>query len=608
MSPVSRRASRDLRFSPDSDSAPPPLPPKPSIWERAAQLPGEFINGGGAGGAGGGAGGGQYQAVPQFEGYSARWRRRSVELSMVGSGANVGLTAVFFRQPAYTCPDPRLPRPSALVDPRHFSPPLSLPSISPDFSLSIRYSTTVCNAFELTISRTDADKCATAEALHPASDDAELEAWMKDRLGPDGFNVQIEGAERLAKDVPDRYREGCSYEFQFRLNNAGKVWMNVTLNFEDFQAFFEIDAKEQSRPKPRMKMVPLVAQPLELDLCPSTCASYVPPRLGPPSSLLATVLADPSTFSSSISQALAFFRKPASSLSSLDNLPSCHRAHASSSSVVGSYVPAPYLDLVHPRYRLPLDARYTRPTAGLYSFVPAQCRWTHAGQRFRDHTSCLEREHNAFLIGDSHARAVFDVVKHRLEGNDSVAEASPKALSKSAHVGNLYMEFMWDPYLKAGMACDFITKFDSITVSSGTHQICWNCPRTASLLSSLRAVLTTWPRQIHECHARSGQTQAKSPRLIFLTMPPFHPQLHNRDCRTGARIAYTNQRLAEIAEEAGWEVLDIERYVKPVAVDQLVGDGVHYLRLDAAEPIADDFIDRLGICGEEDAPEGREDL
>lgn len=59
-------------------------------------------------------------------------------------------------------------------------------------------------------------------------------------------------------------------------------------------------------------------------------------------------------------------------------------------------------------------------------------------------------------------------------------------------------------------------------------------------------------------------------------MPSFHPQLHNRDCRTGARIALWNEGTKEIARREGWGVIDYELYTRAMAGDSArVGDGVH---------------------------------
>lgn len=276
----------------------------------------------------------------------------------------------------------------------------------------------------------------------PAEGEHEVEAFIREKLGPDSFNLQVEGAERVALEIPSDYKGDCRYLYRFRLNNAGKVWLNASWTYTDFEAFKEVDSPEGSRHKPDIFLQPLLAQPLELDLCADRCTPFVPSRLGS-ASFTPPIVRAPITSSLLSSTAFHFGHSSPRRLSSPPNsphlsssLPSCHTLPRP---LDGSYVPSPYLDLVHPPFPVPLDARFTRPTAGLYSFVPNGCEWKHAGRRFVDHTSCITGQHNAFLIGDSHARAVFDVVKHRLEGNDDVATVSSKALSKSAHIGNLYL-------------------------------------------------------------------------------------------------------------------------------------------------------------------------
>ena len=111
----------------------------------------------------------------------------------------------------YTCPNPRLALPTSLLDPRHLSAPVPLPSTSPDFSLTLTYDTTVCNAFSLTISRTDKAHCAAVEASIEPSADPALSTWIKERLGPDSFIVQVDGAERRMDHTPTRYVGACEY-------------------------------------------------------------------------------------------------------------------------------------------------------------------------------------------------------------------------------------------------------------------------------------------------------------------------------------------------------------------------------------------------------------
>lgn len=47
--------------------------------------------------------------------------------------------------------------------------------------------------------------------------------------------------------------------------------------------------------------------------------------------------------------------------------------------------------------------------------------------------------------------------------------------------------------------------------------------------------------------------------------------------------------------------MDYEGYTKAMAGDSAsVGDGVHFLKTDAMDPLVDDWIGQLGVCGDED--------
>jgi len=543
-------------------------------------------------------------------------------------------------QPRPICPDPRLALPPSLLDAQHSSAPIDLPSSSPDFTLALVHDTRTCNAFELTISRTSPLRCAEMESgdNEPSKDPA-LAAWIHSHLGPDTFNVQVDGAERRAEMVPTEYLGDCEYLYRFRLNNAGRLWLNVSLLYEvralplplsslalleltlasrsqDYEGFKEIDAEKGSRPRPRLLMQPLVARPLELNLCDDACRPYVPPRLGEPA-------APPYGLATSTSDKDAQLAdRP--DCSTLDQL----------RTPLGHWVPSNPHDLVYPP--LPVPLKHSRPMAGLYTFVPSLCTWDHDGLRFRDHASCVEEQHAVFFLGDSHARAIFDIAKHRLGGNDSVEDKSMKANSKSGTVGNLYLVRPCDSSSlrraagSSGLAStDFasacarrssagtrssrptsaatrsatLTRSPSrrcvhrplgsdasrrrsslsltLTLSpcaQGSHEACWNCPSTASWLASMDAFFSSWPDRVAACRAgqpSSSSRTTKPLRYFFLNIPATHPQLHNHDCRTGPRIAYWNDKAAELARERGWEVVDAHQYTQAGQIDSVYGDGIH---------------------------------
>ncbi|GAA5850491.1 hypothetical protein JCM9279_001434 [Rhodotorula babjevae] len=474
----------------------------------------------------------------------------------------------------YSCPDPRLPLPSSLLDPRHLSGPVALPSSSPDFSLSLTYDTTVCNAFSLTVSRTDKAHCAAVEAAIEPSADAGLSAWIKARLGPDSFIVQVDGAERRMQDSPTRYRGECEYEFEFRLANAGPVWVNVTHANQDFNAFREDNIVAGTRHRPELLMTSLTAVPLELDICAPTCAMHYAPRLG---------FSLPPTF-------------PPSRSALEPTLPSC-AARARAGTLRGSYLPTRPVDQLYPPFALPYSyypSTHSRTSSGYDAFVPAECAWAHAGLRFADHAPCVAREKKRVLfVGDSHARAAFDIVAVRLEGEGAVASTSVKLDVRNATVGRLFMEFLWDPFLVLPMTCELIDGFDAIVVSAGTHMAAFNCPTTSEFVSFFEARLAAIPALVEQCPSSATSTP---PKLVLLNMPVQHQHLHDHDCRTGPRLAHWNGELSRVARREGWQVVDVEMYSRPNAIDQRIMDGIHYWTLDAAEPVADDLIDRLEIC------------
>lgn len=106
---------------------------------------------------------------------------------------------------------------------------------------------------------------------------------------------------------------------------------------------------------------------------------------------------------------------------------------------VGHYVFANVHDIIYPPVDLPV--RNSRPVAGLYAFIPDGGFLDHHGLRFRDHAPCFRKKRSILLYGDSHARVLYDILLHRLQGNDSIAEESPKMTrpgeTKQAKIGNL---------------------------------------------------------------------------------------------------------------------------------------------------------------------------
>ncbi|BGP43599.1 hypothetical protein JCM10450v2_007774 [Rhodotorula kratochvilovae] len=491
-------------------------------------------------------------------------------------------------QSSYTCPSPLHPRGFASIATRHRSEPIALTSAHPDFSLSLTYDTSVCNAFDLTISRLDKAHCARVEASVAPSNDTELVDWAKTRLGPDSFMVQVDGAERVMEDVPSEYLGGCDYLYRFRLNNAGRVWMNVTLLYENYESVKERVVERGSWPKDLPLLLrPLVPAPVQLDLCSSTCAPYLPAHLDGSS---------PDVLPATSAAALGLQQRA--------SLPSCGAA-ARAGTLEGGYFPVSMYDVLYPRYRQPIAWQKTRLIAGHSGWVPFGCEWRHDGRRFSEPASCTAKEHSVMIIGDSHARVMWDLTSNRLSGSNEVLTESLKLGSKNARYNNLQLDFIFDPYVKNEYSCETLGKYDTIAISTGTWQTALNCATAEDFFPQFERMFSTWPRLAEECRRSNASivvaaedAPPRSTKFIFLNLPTFHPQLHRRDCRTLPRVHYWNERLAPMARENGWEVVDVHRYTKPVMIDVLLGDEIHYLRTDATEPAADDFIDRLGICGE----------
>ncbi|KPV73242.1 uncharacterized protein RHOBADRAFT_55014 [Rhodotorula graminis WP1] len=493
---------------------------------------------------------------------------------------------IFLRSP-YTCPSPSSPRDAdALISPRHRSSPVLLPAAHPDFSLSLTYDTAVCNSFDIVISRLDKDRCAKVEASSPPpSNNSAFLEYARTRLGPDSFHLQVDGAERLAEEVPSEYLGKCEYLFRFRLNNAGRVWVNASLLYENYEAVRERVVEPGAWPKDQPLLLrPLVPAPIELDLCSSACPLFVPSHLGDKS--LAVV-------------------SPAHGTPAPVALPSCGDA-ARAGKLRGGYFPLGMFDLLYPDYRQPVGWSSTRLSAGHTRWVPYGCEWRHDGRRFADPASCVDKPHRALFIGDSHARAVFDLVSHRLSGNKTIVQKTVKSAHKNATHGNVHLDFTFLPHLNKTFTCEAHGSYDSVTVSTGTWQAAVDCATTDKVLAELERLFTTWPRLAHECRrpipnrniAVLDSSRSRTTRFTYLNMPAFHPQLQRHDGRTGARLSFWNERFGALARKNGWDVVDVYSLTKPVAIDMTLGDGVHYVGTDAAEPAADDVIDRLGLCGE----------
>ena len=85
----------------------------------------------------------------------------------------------------------------------------------------------------------------------------------------------------------------------------------------------------------------------------------------------------------------------------------------------GTYIPHHPLDLLDSPIQWPAPGG--RRIGERYRFVPAGCKWKHAGMRFANIEACTEKRHHVLSIGDSHGRQLQDGLIHRLSGLPSVA-------------------------------------------------------------------------------------------------------------------------------------------------------------------------------------------
>ncbi|KAM0790486.1 hypothetical protein ACM66B_003361 [Microbotryomycetes sp. NB124-2] len=560
----------------------------------------------------------------------SRKRARGCTLLVVLCVASVGLLWVVVKhvvepssssKPSQKCPHPMHRRHKTALRhcPTFNDNPVSVPSSSRLFVIEMRADHSRCNSFELSFSRRDKGVCRRAMDVKTSRNKA-LDQHIKNTVGPDTILLQIDGAERLAVDTPTNYdSDACTYTFQVHLNNPGLFWVNMTLTHQDFDGTREVDASPQSRPQPRLLMTPLVKEPVAFDICSSICQPFVPSLVNDNDALVQAQAVIPV--------------KP--SLAKSPQLKPC----TAQSQFTGSYVPSNLISILYPRLPVPFSvkgrASSTRSTTGFYTFVPDFCAWSHSGLRFSDRRDkCVDAKkrdqggkgHRALVLGDSHGRTVFDVALQRLKGERAVVTKSPKG-SKHETVGDVYMEYVWDPYLKTKPSCDRFADFDSITFSFGTHHLRQDCAHTTTYLAHLFSILHEWPNVLKSC----PQAKNKLPRLIIMTIPPMHPQLHNHDCRTNPRISLWNKLLKQLVHPASfsaqaqpfqqlsvdallfnstatttttsgrgasedWFVVDFESLSKPVSIDTDLIDGVHYLMTDAIEVVVDDWIGRSGLC------------
>jgi hypothetical protein len=163
-----------------------------------------------------------------------------------------------------------------------------------------------------------------------------------------------------------------------------------------------------------------------------------------------------------------------------------------------------------------------------------------------------------------------------------------KAGHRHAQIGQLYMNFTWDPKLTTVPTCEDVETWDGIAISVGHH------PATDVSVAQWEGVLDGLD-QISNC--------PNVPRLVFVTPPPQPPRtdtwaqkMHDR--RTCSRL----KRFGQIAQERAlatstFSVVNQYDLLEPFIFHPLQVDGAHFIETDGLEAVIDETIGKLGICG-----------
>ncbi|KAJ7583977.1 hypothetical protein C8J56DRAFT_196072 [Mycena floridula] len=439
----------------------------------------------------------------------------------------------------------------------------SLPSRLDQFEAQICIAPRTCNQFTLRIRRVDQAECLAAESLADPSFLPDLSHWMRTQRGPDSFYVRTDGAERYAT-VYGTYEGSCSYTYDLRLKNPGEILLQTWWTQGRYEGFSETNTSW-----PEMHLQP-VFDPIFLKTCSPECSANS--AVVKPFNRRVTTI--PETQSAT--------------------LPACN----SSDSVPGSFIPLHHLDRFYPQHQNPEPVGV--PVVGRYGFVPESCEWKHAGLRFGDHSACTKKKRKIFLVGDSHGRVIFDSMAHRLSGHSDLLMESEKVGDKFATVGNLDIQFLWDPrghefVHNHDEACRKLGNADVVVTSLGSH---WANSNMTDYLKEIPMIM----KALMKCPF-IPTADAPKRSYIFVTLPAG-PQRQDewargfKDHRTNVRSAYQTEVGIRMAHELpGWSTVDQFALTIPFSMESLYVDMAHYLVNDALDPILDEVIGKSGVCG-----------
>ncbi|KAJ3063402.1 hypothetical protein HDU98_000789, partial [Podochytrium sp. JEL0797] len=231
------------------------------------------------------------------------------------------------------------------------------------FEIQMCVSDSLCGQGYFVVSRSDKVRCAK-ELEMVVSNNTSMDKYLKERIGPDAFQVIFNGPER-ASPAMWLHLGNCEYKLPFRLINPGKYTVSLYLAWESFRA-----VRESTHDWGQPTWKNMVEDKFEIDVCPE-CPKFSAKRLE----------------------------------EMVEELPVCSRVDPQQ----GVYLRMTE-ETERERYKL---RNYGHP----YTWEPLGCRFD---QRFELHSNdaCLNRKNTSIeFFGDSQLRGVWFGVEARLLGS-----------------------------------------------------------------------------------------------------------------------------------------------------------------------------------------------
>jgi hypothetical protein len=287
-----------------------------------------------------------------------------------------------------------------------------------------------CNSVSLFVKPTTCNRSPGRELSADSLLNEELQS-----LGGFEFRLSVQGAEMWSTGDYRFDPQECVYRFDVALQNSGWAAMNLAVLYQvrlpraTVVSLSEVKTADVPRHLVSLaqnwtafdEMVhegpinlnqQLLTQPYTLPSCVG-CPRYYAPAVIPGKTLIGYTESD----AESVSPVQATFGT--ANIPALSEIPSCDVAKTRDP-VRGSFLPfPPVLSSVN------FFAHRPGGFAGTHAFVPQHCMYRHPGMRFADHADCVKgreatdgrgSERKILVIGDSHARVLYDGMAARLQG------------------------------------------------------------------------------------------------------------------------------------------------------------------------------------------------